>query len=255
MLLEMCPRADLSSAPKVGDVPQTRTSAGRQRGVSLLIEEAVTGTGQTWLSTTSLLNSWLAPVILFIVVIVAAWAGLRWIRSENVETLSAVPLFSGLSRQRLMAALRSAHGVDFPPGEHIVEEGSTSGGFYVMTEGEARVTVGGREVARLPAGSYFGEVAVIDGGPRSATITAATRVNTLEFTPAALKSLLRKDPAIEASMAAEFRRRLGSAASADDSASLEDLCGRLRQAQQPDWVPQPIARRRGFRRTLVPRSG
>lgn len=220
-----------------------------------MIKDVVAGTEQTWLAATSPVTSWLVPAILFILVIIAAWAGLRWIRSEHVETLSAVPLFSGLSRQRLMAVLRSAHGVDFRPGEHIVEEGSTSGGFYVITEGEALVTVSGNEVARLPPGSYFGEVAVIDEGPRSATITAATRVNTLEFTSGALKSLLRKDPAIEGSMAAEFRRRLGVSATADDSASLEDLCRRLRQAQQPDWVPQRTAPRRGLRRMLAPHKG
>jgi CRP-like cAMP-binding protein len=219
-----------------------------------VIGQAVTGNGQNWFTATSLLSSWVAPVILFVVVVVAAWVGVRWIRSENVDTLAAIPLFSGLSRQRLMSALRSAHGVDFPPGEHLVEEGATSGGFYVITEGEAVVTVGGNEVARLPTGSYFGEVAVIDGGPRSATITAATRVNTLEFTPAALKSLL-KDPTIAASMAAEFRRRLGSAASTDDSTSLEDLCMELRRAQQPDWVPQRITPRRGLRRVFASGSG
>ncbi len=150
-----------------------------------------------------------------------------------------------------MAILRSAHEVDFPPGGEVVREGSTSGGFYLVIDGEASVTVEGKELARLGPGSYFGEMSVIDGGPRSATITAVTRVNSLELTSAALRSLIRKEPSIEAFMAAELRRRLGDSASTTDTTSLDELCRQLRLTQQPDWAQQQTAPRRGLRRMLA----
>ncbi len=211
----------------------------------------VAATAQTKIVASSFTSSWLAPAVIFIVVILASWLGLRWIRTEHLEEIGAIPLFSGLSRKRLMAILRSAHEVGFLPGQHIVEEGARAGGFYLITEGEATVSVGSAEVARLGSGSYLGEVAVIDGGARSATITAATRVDTLELTPGALKALLRKEPAIRAAIAAELRHRLGDRDVPDD-ATLEELCLQLRQAQQPDWaVQQAFAPRRGLRRLLA----
>jgi CRP/FNR family transcriptional regulator, cyclic AMP receptor protein len=209
------------------------------------------GVGRASLVATSVVSSWLVPALLFIVVIVACWLGLRWIRSEHLDELAAAPLFSGLTRKRLMAILGSAHEVDFPPGGQIVEEGSRAGGFFVITEGEATVSAGGTELARLGPGSYFGEVAAIDGGPRSATIKAATRVNTLEVPPSALKALLRKEPSIEEAIAAELRRRLGDQGKADGDATLEELCRQLREAQQPDWAQTSSVPRRGLRRLLA----
>jgi len=212
------------------------------------------GAVSVWPIASSLTSSWFVPAVMFVVVIVACWLGLRWIRSEHLETLASVPLFSGLPRKRLLAILRSAHEVSFPPGGHLVEEGARAGGFFVINEGEATVSTDGTELARLGPGSYFGEVAVIDGGPRSATITAATPVDTLELTPSALKAVLRKEPSIEAAMAAELRRRLGDRGTANDSSSLEELCHQLRQAQQPDWAQRTSTPRGGLRRLFSPRG-
>jgi CRP-like cAMP-binding protein len=64
----------------------------------------------------------------------------------------------------------------------VVREGKMSGvGFFIVSEGEATVTVGGKTVATLTPGDHFGEVAMISGGERTATVTAATQVVCLEI--------------------------------------------------------------------------
>ncbi len=134
------------------------------------------------------------PAIIFALVIIASLLGLRWIRSEHLEALGAIPLFSLLSQRELLAVLRSAHAVAFQPGVGVIGEGEKGRSFFVITEGTARVTARGAELATLGSGSYFGEMAVIDGGPRTATITAQTQVSTLEITPSAFLHLVDREP-------------------------------------------------------------
>ena len=62
----------------------------------------------------------------------------------------------------------------FAAGETITKEGAGGAAFFVIESGEATVTIGGRLLATLEAGDYFGEIALIDEGARSATITATT---------------------------------------------------------------------------------
>ena len=71
---------------------------------------------------------------------------------------------------------RRFHTRTFPAGETITKEGAGGAAFFVIDSGEAVVTVHGREVARFGRGDYFGEVALIDEGARTATVTAVTDV-------------------------------------------------------------------------------
>ena len=105
---------------------------------------------------------------------VACLLGLRWLRTEHLEELRSVPLFSGLSDHELLWVLRTARGESFAPGTTIIREGDIGGDFYMLTEGTVKVSVDGTEVATLGGGSYFGEIALIDGGSRTATITATS---------------------------------------------------------------------------------
>jgi CRP-like cAMP-binding protein len=187
-------------------------------------------------------NDWVVPAAIFVLILVACWLGLRWIRSEHVETLRAVPLFSGMSTHELMSILRSTHGVGFEPGSVIVREGERGKGFFVVTKGTAAVSVEGTHVATLGPGSYFGEMAVIDGGPRTATITATASMFMLELTPTALFRIVDTDATIARAMDAELSRRLVEAGDAADAADtvdrqrLADLSARLRRVQHPDWA-------------------
>jgi CRP/FNR family cyclic AMP-dependent transcriptional regulator len=187
-------------------------------------------------------SAWVVPAVIFLLVLVACWLGVRWIRSEHVETLHDVPMFTSLSKSELMSILRSTHGIEFSPGADIVTQGEQGKGFFVMTKGTAVVAVEGTQVAALGPGSYFGEMAVIDGGPRTATITATAPVFVLELTPTALFRVIEKDGAVAHAMDAELSRRLHEAgetvepAATVDRERLADLSARLRRLQHPDWA-------------------
>jgi CRP/FNR family transcriptional regulator, cyclic AMP receptor protein len=211
---------------------------------------------------TSAVNAWVVPAIIFVLFGIAAWLGLRWIRSEHLEALRAVPLFSLLSDRELLAVLRSARPATFPPGATIIRQGEEGTGFFAITDGRAKVTVDERELITLGSGSYFGEMAVIDGGPRTATITAETQVSTLEITPTALLHLVEREPMIARSIHEELVRRLKAAGglveeggdARIDRAKLVEASWALRASQNADWTEVPSTRRRLRFSTLFARG-
>ncbi len=216
--------------------------------------------GTLWVSGSSLgasvVASWLVPALMFFIVIVVCIAGLRWIRSEHLEALRSVRLFSGLSKPQLMSILRAARAIEFEPKSEIIQEGDEGKGFFAITDGSVKVLAGGNEIATLGPGSYFGEMAVIDGGPRTATITAATRVSTLELSPSAFLRILDGEQALARAVSAELCRRLqdvgGDSSSCEDDvqidrASLVELCQRLRKTEHPDWTQAASDRGRRLR--------
>ena len=91
-----------------------------------------------------------------------------------VEALERVPLFAGLEPGDIEKIALLFKERRFPRGETIVREGSGGAAFFLIESGEATVSVGGVERTTLRAGDYFGEIALIDEGTRSATITATT---------------------------------------------------------------------------------
>jgi len=198
-------------------------------------------------------TAWVVPAIIFVVVIVACLLGLRWLRAEHLEELRSVPLFSGLSDHELLWVLRSARAESFAPGVTIIREGDIGGDFYMLTEGSVKVTVDGTEVASLAAGSYFGEIALIDGGSRTATITAATLVSSLTLAPTAFLRTVDREPMLARAIFAELSRRLnatGDRIDGDvapvDRARLIEICGQLRaRSEHPEWAPatSPVKRR------------
>jgi CRP-like cAMP-binding protein len=197
-------------------------------------------------------SAWVAPAIIFALVLVIAWLGVRWIRSEHLEALRAIPLFSLLSDRELRAVLRSARPVSFPPGATVIRQGEQGKGFFVITDGRARVSADERDLATLGSGSYFGEIAVIDGGPRMAAITAETQVSTLEITSSAFLHLVDREPMIARSIQEELIRRLKEtggpveqgAGGRVDRASLVELSRALRASVNSDWAEVTPTRRR-----------
>jgi len=197
------------------------------------------------------LSSWLVPAAIFLILIVASWLGLRWIKSEHLETLRSVPLFSGLTNGQLLSVLGSSHAVEYQPGVHIVTEGERGRGFFVLTRGTAKVSIDGKEVSTLEPGSYFGEIAVIDGGPRTATISAETAVGSLELTPSALLRLLDQEPGVARAMYVELQQHLPEPREATPGDGpvttremLIDLCLQLRRIDRPDFAKLQSSRRR-----------
>jgi CRP-like cAMP-binding protein len=129
-------------------------------------------------------------------------------KKKAVEMLGSVPLFEGLSKRELDTIYREAKEIEFEAGHDIVEQGATGVGFHLILEGKADVLVGGRKRASLGPGDYFGEMSLLDGGPRSATVKTSTDVRTLALTSWAFLPLLDKMPSIARKMLVELSRRL-----------------------------------------------
>ena len=93
---------------------------------------------------------------------------------EAVDLLGRVPIFEGLDKRELERIAGSMKQRTFRAGDIVTTEGQGGVGFFVIEDGEARVTVHGSERRRLGPGDYFGEVALLNDSPRTATITAET---------------------------------------------------------------------------------
>jgi CRP-like cAMP-binding protein len=94
----------------------------------------------------------------------------------SVEALRRIPLFADLNTRETREIARLFKERRFSAGETLVQAGSGGAAFYVIDSGEATVSVGGKVRATLKAGDHFGEIALIDEGTRTATITAASDV-------------------------------------------------------------------------------
>jgi CRP/FNR family cyclic AMP-dependent transcriptional regulator len=90
------------------------------------------------------------------------------------DLLQRVPIFSDLDRKELERIAASMKERTFKAGDKVTEEGQSGVGFFVIENGEAKVTIGGDERRRLGPGDYFGEVALLNETARTATITAET---------------------------------------------------------------------------------
>lgn len=91
---------------------------------------------------------------------------------KKIDHLGQVKMFSSLNKKELGLVARASDVVQVPAGTDIVKQGDVGHEFYLIARGSATVRRNGRKVARLGPGSYFGEMALLDRGPRSATITA-----------------------------------------------------------------------------------
>ena len=116
--------------------------------------------------------------------------------AEATELLGRVPLFSGLDPRELETISRTVHERTFQAGDTVAEEGQGGVGFFVIKAGEAKVTVGGNEVRRLGPGDYFGEIALISEGSRTATVTAESQLECYGLTPWEFRPLVQTNAGI-----------------------------------------------------------
>ena len=195
--------------------------------------------------------AWLVPAGLFVLVLVAVAIGVRWVASQRMAVFRSVPLFAALSDHQLRSVLQSAQEVEFLPGAAIVREGDEGKNLYVIKRGTAKVSVEGEERATLEADGYFGEVSVLDRGPRTATVTAQDHLLALELSRSSFGRLLENDPALTRALfdrMCEWLRAAGEPVPGPDTqvdrAVLEDLAERLREAQHVDWGRRRAGRAR-----------
>ncbi|HEY7400358.1 MAG TPA: cyclic nucleotide-binding domain-containing protein [Actinomycetota bacterium] len=129
----------------------------------------------------------------------------------NVTSLIAqVPIFADCSPKDLAAVVRGLKEVNHQAGTVIAREGDPGIGLFVIAEGTAKVSVGGKTKAKLGPGDFFGEIALLDGGPRTATVTAQSDVRLYGLTEWAFRGLLQEHPAVAVK-------------------TLQSMAGRLRQ--------------------------
>ena len=114
--------------------------------------------------------------------------------SDLVDSLRAVPLFADLSKKDLKGLADSMHERRFAAGDEVVVEGQGGIGFFVVLDGHARVTVHGEDRGTIGPGDYFGEMAVIDGGARSATVRAEDDVRCGAITAWSFRPFVREHP-------------------------------------------------------------
>jgi len=132
--------------------------------------------------------------------------------ADTATLLSHVDLFTGLSGRQLKRLADRSKEVRHDPGHEVTTEGALGLGFHLILEGEATVSQGGTTRRTLGPGDYFGEISMIDGRRRSATVTAETPLRAAYVSHATFEELLDQDPG--------FARGL-----------LKVLCARLREAE------------------------
>jgi CRP-like cAMP-binding protein len=130
---------------------------------------------------------------------------------HTLEMLSEVPLFQTLPKRHLHKLGRVAKPVRFSAGRMIVKEGSAGTTFFVIVDGRAKVfsESANRLLAHFGRGDFFGELALLDGRPRSASVVAETDVDAIQLSRKAFRDLLMHDPEVGLKI-------------------MEDLAGRIR---------------------------
>ncbi|HET9675071.1 MAG TPA: cyclic nucleotide-binding domain-containing protein [Gaiellaceae bacterium] len=119
--------------------------------------------------------------------------------NDWVAVLARLPLFADVGRRRLRKVAELAEFRDYEPHSVVVQTGDTADGFYVILAGRAKRA--GRAGGRLlQPGDYFGEMALLDGGARSATIVAVSELQTMRLPRAPFLKLLEREPQIAIGM-------------------------------------------------------
>jgi CRP-like cAMP-binding protein len=137
--------------------------------------------------------------------------------NDVVERLAQVPIFSGCTKKELVAIARAVKTTEHPTGSVIALEGESGAGLFVIDQGTADVTIGGRRVNRLGEGDFFGEMALLDGGPRTATVTATSDLRTYVLTEWVFRGLLQQHPTIALRTLEAMAARLRNAGKAPAS--------------------------------------
>jgi len=118
------------------------------------------------------------------------------IPNEVVEHFARIPLFRDVSKQSLRKIVSAATEIDIRSGTVIVREGLSDRYLYVLVDGSAAVSRGDRKRDTIGPGEFFGELAFLDGGPRSATVTATADSRLLILSPSEMDGVLRQEPGL-----------------------------------------------------------
>ena len=130
------------------------------------------------------------------------------VAGASTDFLKKVPLFADLDDRDLQQIASSMRERRAAAGEVVLEQGAGGAGFFVVDEGEADVTVDGSSVGKVGPGDYFGEIALLTGSDRTATVTATTDMVCYGMTPWDFKPLVESNPAIAWKLLTAMAQRL-----------------------------------------------
>ena len=129
-------------------------------------------------------------------------------KDAYLERLQKVPMFEALSRKELGGLAKLAETIDVKEGTALVKEGTTGREFFVISEGTAKVVRGRKKVATLKAGDYFGELSLLDGSPRNASVIAETAMTLIVLGQREFLGELHESPTIAYKLLKGMARRL-----------------------------------------------
>jgi CRP-like cAMP-binding protein len=130
---------------------------------------------------------------------------------KNVERLQEVALFSACTDRELTQIVRAMDEVSVSPGKDIVTQGTLGHEFYLILDGRASVSRDGTTVAELGPGQYFGEMALLDGAPRNATVTASEPTDLLVLGQREFAAVLDTSPGVARKLLTHLAARLREA--------------------------------------------
>jgi CRP-like cAMP-binding protein len=133
-------------------------------------------------------------------------------KDERVERLRKVPLFTGCTDKQFAFIATRVEDIDLPAGKVLTEQGKSGGEFFIVLSGEAEVRHDGKLVNTMKEGDHFGEIALLDNGPRTATVTATTPMRVLVLSPRQFQDVLHQDAEIAVTLLHSVTRRLRNAA-------------------------------------------
>ena len=128
----------------------------------------------------------------------------------KLELLQRVPLFAGLATEELEAIGAIAEEREVAAGTALTHEGRHEGYFFVIVSGIVRIERGGQTINTLHDGDFLGEIALLDGGPRTATAVAESPCRLLVMTYQRFNQLLDSEPEVRTAVLAEVGQRLRS---------------------------------------------
>ncbi len=138
-------------------------------------------------------------------------AGLGAKQDDKIERLKEVPLFEGCSKRQLRSLAKIARVFDVAADTVITRAGEPGDEFFLIIDGTARVDVSAEKHVPLHPGEFFGEMSLLDGGPRSATVVAATPVRLLVISRRHFSVLLKEVPALTQTLLTTLSRRVRQA--------------------------------------------
>ena len=126
----------------------------------------------------------------------------------TISTLREIPLFQFLSFGELLRVINVCKSIEMDAGSDLITEGTPGNDFYILLEGQVRVHRNGQEMVRLGPGRHFGEMALIDNNPRSASVTTTTKSTCIHITRDDFYALMREDSVLAVKLLWNFIQTL-----------------------------------------------